>query len=373
MKQITRSILMALMLFFLSDSLSAQYTYIVDALRSDSTALYPFDAKWNTDGSVHLGDKVGMLPNGTEVLVAANDTVVDYVYFKSVRKGKEIYSGAAAITYKGKKYLVAADDLVMGENNPAGVRDFINKEENYHTQLGHWYSTMTPYIYILVLMLLTTIFAAIAQKAHYLSILVPILMVGALAIEIFAVKTLGSDALWWIDPDLYPMGKIILRLVMFAAVVIMQIFSIRLFQNAVGGNLSFKGPLIGIIVAVGIFILSLIVAMFWRHSAESIVNTGLILGGVSILIGILVTAIQNIKQIGFISGIALSIFAIVYCVGLLIAVVMLVIGIITAFLEMIVTIGGGILVLMIMSKIVPSREYTRADGTRVEVYEDFHV
>lgn len=372
MKQITRSILMAL-LMLLCGTLSAQYTYVVDALRSDSTSLYPFDPKWNTDGSVHLGDKVGMLPNGTEVLIAPNDTVVDYVYFKSVRKDKEIYAGAAAVNYNGKKYLVAADDLVMGDNNPAGVRDFINHEENYHTQLGHWYSTYTPYIYILVLMILTTIFASLAQKSNWLAIFVPILMLGALIIEIFAVKTLSSDALWWIDPDLYPMGKVILRLIMFGAVVVMQIFSIRLFRNAVGGELSFKGPLIGIIVAVAIFIVSFIVAMFWRHSAESIVNTGLILGGISILIGILVTAIKNIKQIGFIAGLALSIFAIVYCVGLLIAVVMLVIGIITAFLEMIVMIGGGILVMIIMSKIVPSREYTRSDGTRVEVYEDFHI
>lgn len=372
MKKIARCVLMALLLS-LCGTLSAQYTYIVDALRSDSTAIYPFDAKWHTDSSVHLGDKVGMIPNGTEVLVAPKDTVVDYVYFKSVRKDKEIYAGAAAVTYKGKKYLVASSDLVMGENNPDGVRDFINKEENYHTQLGHWYNTFTPYIYILVLMILTTVIASVAQNAKWLAIFVPILMTGALIIEIFAVKTLSSDALWWIDPDLYPMGKVILRLVMFAAVVIMQIFSIRLFQNAVGGNLSFKGPLIGIIVAVGIFILSFIVAMFWRQSADSIVNTGLILGGVSILIGILVTAIQNIKQIGFISGIALSIFAIVYCVGLLLVLVMLIIGIITAFLEMIVTIGGGILVMIIMSKIVPTREYTRADGTRVEVYEDFHI
>lgn len=374
MKQITKRIMMALMLFFVCGTLSAQLVYVVDALRGDSTALYPFDSEWRSDKFVHIDPAIGKIVNGTRVSIAAEDTIIKPVLIRSGKPDNEPEAIVVAVTYKDKKYFIESKDLVLSsKSNPEGTVDFINKEYNYHTYWGHWYFSYTPYILILILLVATIIFGILARRASWIALFVPILLLGAIAVEVFGVKTLGTDMLWWIDPEQNSMGMILVRLILFAAAAVMQIFSIRLFKNAVGGELSFKGPLIGIVVGAIIFILSFIVAMIWNKSAETIVNTGLILMGVSILIGVLVTAIKNIREIGFIAGIALAIFAFIYGIGLIVLLAMLVIGIITAFMEMIVTIGGGILVLIIMSKIVPSREYTRSDGTRVEVYEDFHV
>lgn len=371
-------LLVMLLLMGLVSSVSAQYTYQVDAIRGDSTALYAYQSEWK-DSWVHLGDPVGAIPNGTEVTIAPADTLSNIAYFKSIRKDKEYEESVVAVNYDGKTYLVAANDLMLSPNDTSGAADFINKTKSIHQRWPQWYYTYTPYILIFVLLALATLLAALAGGSVLCSALVPIMLLASIFLEVFGVYWLGSDMLWWVDKDHFTMGTVIIRLILFAVAIVMQIFSIRLYKNALvdgaKGELNVRRPVITALIGAGLLLVCVLISLIFRKSLDSMqmLYIGLGLLGLCVLIGIISTAVQNCRALGFVGGVAFTLFAIIYGIGFIVALTLLIIGIVKAFMEMIVTIGGGILVLVVMSKIVPSRSYTRSDGTRVEVYEDFHL
>ena len=142
MKKLTRIFMLTLLLLSLADKASAQYTFVVDAMFGDSTALYPYDSKWNESGIVHAGEMVGMLPNGTEVIIAQGDTVPHSIAFKSMKHGafsndKVYYDDVIPITYNGTKYLVLSRDLMLSPSDATGTVDFLNKTHNRHNYWGH--------------------------------------------------------------------------------------------------------------------------------------------------------------------------------------------------------------------------------------------
>ena len=368
------------LLMCLVSVVSAQYTFVVDAMHGSTTAVYPYNSQWAEEW-VHLGEKVGDLPNGTEVTIARADTTYNMAYFQSAKKGKEYQDHVVAITYAGTKYLVASKDLVLSPNDTSGIKDFINKDEKRHSPLGHWYSTFTPFYLILILLVLATIFAAFTGDSVgprlLPAILVPLCLLLAILIEIMGVITLGKDLLWWVDAEHYNKGTVILRLVFFAAAVVMQIFSMRLYKNGLSasarGELSVKAPIVGALVGAGLFLFCVILSTMIRKSVkpETMFYIGIGLLLLSTLIGIITTSVKNIHAVGGLGGIAFTLFAVIYGVGLVVALVMLIIGFVNAFMEVLVTVVGGTLVLMLMSKFVPSRSYT-SGGVRYEVYEDFN-
>ena len=373
MKKSSKISMLLLVLMCFVGTASAQYTFVVDALRGNETNLYNYDAKWS-DSWVHLGEAVGTIPNGTEVTIAQSDTVVNNAYFPSIRKEKEYEDHVIAVTYNGSQYLVCSRDLKLSPNDTSGRTDFINKERSKHEGWAPWYYTYTPYILVLILLVLATVFAAISQGGPFTALIVPLLLLAAIVIEVFGVYCLGTDMLWWVDKDQFPMSKVLLRLALFAVAIILQIFSIRLYRNAMSdgasGELNVRRPLVWAIIGAGLMLACVIISLTFRKSFDptQMFYVGAALWGVSIVIGIISAAVQNIRAVGFIGGLGFTIFAIIYGVGFIVALTMLIIGIVNAFMEMIVTIGGGALVLYIMSHFVPTRTYTK-NGVTYEVYE----
>ena len=367
------------LLMCLFGTASAQYTFVVDALLQDSTYLYAYDAQWNDrDTWLHLEDPIGSLPNGTEVAIAKEDTIAHGASFKSMKKGMfndkvEYEDRIIAITYGGQKYLTLSKDLMLSPNDTSGAEDFLNKKNNRHTYWGHFYSSFTPYILIFVLLLLATLLALFTSTGGVIpAVMVPVLLLAAIALEMMGVYIMGTDMLWWVDADHYKMGKVIVRLILFGAAIVMQIFSMRLYKNGLSenarGELKVKRPIMGALIGAGLLLVCVIIAMIWKESAEKILTVGGILLLLSVVIAIISTAVTNIRAVGPGAGIAFTLFAVIYGVGLVVAVVLLIIGLVNAFMEMIVTIGGGALVLFLMSHFVPTRTYTE-NGVTYEVYE----
>ena len=77
------------------------------------------------------------------------------------------------------------------------------------------------------------------------------------------------------------------------------------------------------------------------------------------------------RVLGKLAGLAFTLFVVIYAVGLVSCIVLLIIGLIKVFMEMLITVVGGTVVLMFMSKVVPTRTYT-SGGVTYEVYEDFN-
>ena len=374
-----RFFMLALLLLSLADRATAQYTFVVDALLQDSTYLYAYDPKWDDkDTRLHLEKPIGSLPNGTEVTIAKGDTIVRGASFKSMKKGMfnnkvEYDDDIIAITFGGTKYLTLSKDLMLSPNDTSGTVDFINKKHSRHNFWGHFYSSFTPYIAIFVLLLLATLLARFTSGGGVIpAIMVPVLLLAAIALEMLGVYFMGTDMLWWVDADHYKMGKVIVRLILFGAAIVMQIFSMRLYKNGLSehanGELKVKRPIMGALIGAGLLLASVVVAMIWNKDAEMILTVGGILLVVATLVGIISTAVTNIRAVGPGAGLAFTLFAVIYGVGLVVALVLLIIGLVNAFMEMIVTIGGGALVLFILSHFIPSRTYTE-NGVTYEVYE----
>lgn len=387
MKKITKILMLALLLFSFADRVSAQYTFVVDALTKDSTALYPYGTP-GTDNWVDLGDKVGSLKNGTEVLVAPTDTVVYYTKFQSLKKGMfskehKTYTGkVVAVTHQGARYYVDARDLMLSPSDTSR-QDFINKETNYHTFWGRFYSSFVPYIAILLLLLAATVFAMLINGSDgprlIPTILVPVFMLLAVGLELLGVVKMGGDMLWWIDSDVIKKGKVIFRLVLFALAVVMQILSMRLYKNGIVGYVSDPGqkvlvkrPMIGALVGVLLLGASAFVAIFVPKQASLCLGIGAALLGVAVLVGVVSTAVVNSKALGKGAGIAFTLFVVIYGIGLISTIILLIIGFVNVFMEMLITFGGGLLVLVIMSRVVPARSYT-SGGVRYDVYEPIHL
>lgn len=386
MKKNSKIALLILFLMCLFGTASAQYTFVVDALTKDSTILYPYDSSCEKEW-VHLGDPVGYLKNGTEVTIAAADTVYHTAYFRSKKKSmfykKTEYEGKVyVVNHNGTRYFVDARDLVLSPNDTTGVRDFVNKNHSYHNAWGHFYSTLTPYIAIFVLLLLATIFAKLingpAGPRLIPTVLVPVFMLVAILLEVFGVIKMGTDMLWWIDDHVIDKGTVIIRLIIFAVAVIMQVFSMKLYKNGIVAyavkpdeKVLVKRPMVGAIIGVGLLIASVIVAMIWKKSAGTILGVGAALLVAATLVGIISTAVVNMRVLGKLAGLAFTLFVVIYAVGLVSCIVLLIIGLIKVFMEMLITVVGGTVVLMFMSKVVPTRTYT-SGGVTYEVYEDFN-
>jgi hypothetical protein len=386
MKKNSRIALLILFLMCLLGSASAQYTFVVDALTKDSTILYPYDASAEKEW-VHLGDPVGYLKNGTEVTIAAADTVSHTAYFRSKKKSmfykKTEYEGSVyTVNHNGTRYFVDAKDLMLSPNDTTGVRDFVNKSSNYHNFWGRFYSSYTPYIAIFVLLLLATIFAKLINGAGgprlLPTILVPLFVLLAVLLEVFGVIKMGTDMLWWIDDHVIDKGKVIIRLIFFALAVIMQVFSMKLYKNGIVAyavtpdeKVLVKRPMVGALIGVGLLIASVVVAMIWKKSAGTILGVGAALLVAATLVGIISTAVVNMRVLGKLAGLAFTLFVVIYAVGLISCIVLLIIGLVKVFMEMLITVFGGTIVLMVMSKVVPTRTYT-SGGVTYEVYEDFN-
>jgi hypothetical protein len=379
MKKTTKISMLVTLLMCLFGTASAQYTFVVDALLQDSTYLYAYDAQWNSkDTWLHLEDPVGSLPNGTEVTIAKGDTIAHGASFKSMKKGMfknkvEYEDRIIAITYGGQKYLALSKDLMLSPNDTSGTVDFLNKKNNRHNFWGHFYSSFTPYMAIFVLLLLATLLAAFTSSGGVIpAIMVPVFLLAAIALEMIGVYIMGTGMLWWVDADHYKMGKVIVRLILFGAAIVMQIFSMRLYKNGLSenanGELRVKRPIMGALIGAGLLLVCVIIAMIWTEDAEMILTIGGILLALSVVVAIISTAVTNIRAVGPGAGIAFTLFAVIYGVGLVVALVLLIIGLVNAFMEMIVTIGGGALVLFLMSHFVPTRTYTE-NGVTYEVYE----
>lgn len=385
MKKNTRILLLALLVLSLSNTTSAQYKFVVDALTKEGTSLYPYVTP-PTDRWVDLSDPVDTIPNGTEVTVAPADTVVLNATFRSMKKSmfykKTTYNGdVVVVTYQGSRYFVDAKDLMISPEETA-CRDFINCHKNHHTAWGRFYSTMTPFVAIFFLLLAATILAFLINGKNgprlIPTILVPACILTAILLEMLGVIKMGRDVLWWLDVDVIDKGTVILRLVIFALAVIMQIFSMRLYKNGIVSfvrdheqKIHVKRPMVGALIGVILLAASVIAAIIVPKQAEICLTVGGILLVVAIIVAIISTAVVNCRALGKGAGIAFTLFVVIYGIGLITTLIMLVIGIVNVFMEMLITIVGGTAVLMMMSKVVPSRSYTE-NGVRYEVYEDFN-
>lgn len=353
-----------------------QYNYIVDNLHGDSAYVYvkATDAKENAQNSGAKANaksnsksnkktkannstnetfvkKSFSVANGTLVTIDKKDATLRTLAEK-INPKKSRNMSLATVNIDGKKYFIESSALMFGEN-PEGVEDFINKETNLHTPQHRFFYSTTPIIAVVIMLILFVVFANLIESKIFL-ILAPIMLLGAVGLEVGGLYLLGTDILWWLDTENEGLMMLMLRLIAFLGAVMAQAGGMYIFKNKLdessNGKVVIWRPIAATLLAAGA-----IVATFFIVGTTGGGDTGFYIGfGISILIflgGLVSTAIHNSQVLGLLPGIIFSIFAIIWCFALAACIVLFIIGFVKVLWEIITSIFIVLFVMFIISKL----------------------
>ena len=182
------------------------------------------------------------------------------------------------------------------------------------------------------------------------------------------------DMFWWCDYDRYGFFGSLFRVIPFMIVMVIQLYSIKLYERGLIINdseydaespktISVKPAFISLAVCVPIFLVvvftmaGLDLQGIWMDIAGIVAFLG------SLGIGVVITLKRNIKAWGAANGLWVTIFTIVYCLGCIVAGIGLIVLIFKIIFQMLVVIGT----LFILACITPRRRYVK-NG---RVYEEY--
>lgn len=337
----------------------AQWNYVVDVIGGgDSTAVCKIVKTTSEVNPYKLGDTIMWLHNGDSVFVADADTQLTSISIAKGYNDRSINKSFATVTINGNKYFVKWADMKFCDNNrPMTEYIKINRKRDAHNPIGHFYmDSGLPYWLIFGLILLSFLCLRIGPRTGYEWYLyvVPILMGGGIALELIGVVTRWSDMLWWIDPKLYPLGKVFLHIAFFLATLVMQVLSMGHYReeleisgsnNPADGRLVPWWPLFSILIGVVVYFA---IEIIWK-SIDSDWPFFACLG--LVLVGWVISCIKNSKLTGAAKGILFTVFSIVWGIGLLTSAMLFIGGLITAIAAFLESSAGMIIVLFIASKL----------------------
>lgn len=357
MKQIRFLILAAAMV--VCGNASAQWNYVVDVIGGgDSTPMCKIVKTKSEVNPYKLGDTVMWLRNGTPLVVADADTELTSIAIAKGYNDRSINKSYATVTVDGRKYFVKWADMKFGDNNrPMTQYIKINRKRDAHNTIGHFYmDSGLPYWLIFGLILLGFLCLRLGPftGSYWYLYIVPLLMGGGIALELIGVVTRWSDMLWWIDPKLYPLGKVFLHIALFLATLVMQVISmghyreeleISVSNNPADGRLVPWWPLFSILIGVVAYFAIEIIWKSLDGDWPFFACVGLV------VVGWVISAIKNSKLAGAVTGTLFTIFSIVWGIGLLTSVMLFIGGLITAIAAFLESTAGMVVILFIMSKL----------------------
>lgn len=285
--------------------------YVVDVILQDSVAV------WEIVGNGEeqtVGVKAFNVANGDEVVIT-----------RLLKSG----SGYGVMLKDGREYCINGRDLVFSEENPEGTADlFGGLRERRHTAIEHFFCSSVPYLFISLLFLAAIAFVFLGQRMDSLReislIVVPAAILGAALIEIWAYATLGSNAFWWCDYERYGFWGSLIRAIPYIGFVWFQILSIRFYQDLLFGKDSDRKialkPMfwgMGACIPLTIVVAILCTAAGWRSaaSAVSVVTFLATLG-----LGVVYSYKRNVREVGAVPGLLLTLFCAVYVIGSIIVI-----------------------------------------------------
>ncbi len=333
-----RVVLFLCLLTISTFTLSAQ-TYIIDDNFLDSVKIYTIAVADPQTGDETLGEPAFKMAMGQEVEVTR------------LLKG---HTGYGAIEVDGREFGVQSKYLLFSEENPEGTEDIFGdtRDRVNHSWTGKFFASFTPYAIIslffivaIALVLLGFKSAAIRKLALYL---VPGCILLASLMEVWAYKTLGTDAFWWCSMDNYGFFGSLFRAIPFCIFVAFQLYSIKLYERMLladknsDAKLSIKPMAISLAVCLPLTLVIVfgLAALEVNSTLRDILSV--VAFFVSLGLGILISLRKNIKILGSVAGAAFTIFGIVYILASIVAIIGVVIVIFEIILQILI-IGAAIL------------------------------
>lgn len=319
-------------------TLSAQ-KYIIDDNFLDSVKVYKISVVDPKTGDETLDEPVFKMAMGQEVEVTR------------LLKG---HTGYGAIEVDGKEFGIQSKYLMFSEDNPEGTEDIFGDTRNRvnHSWAGKFFASFTPYAIISLFFILAIAFLVLGLKSAAVRRLALYVVPGCILIaslmEVWAYKTLGTDAFWWCSMDNYGFFGSLFRAIPFCLFVAFQLYSIKLYEQMLladrdnGEKLSIKPMAISLAICLPLTLVIVfgLAALDFNPTLRDILSV--VAFFVSLGLGVLLSLRKNIKILGSFAGLAFTIFGIVYILASIVAIIGVVIVIFKIILQLLI-IGAAIL------------------------------
>lgn len=326
MQYFIRTVVIAI-LMLCARQVSAQ-RYVVDPFMCDSVTL----------------ENIQII-NGKEVVgieafnIARGDTV-------NVLRKVEAFPDYGVIKVDGKEYAISVMSSLCFIDE-TGIEDpWETLSADWRTPDGRLYSTLTPYLWIVVLVVGALLLLLIGQEVKPIKLMalifVPVMIALACYLEVRGYTTLQIRMFWWCDNDVYGFWGSAFRVLPFGCVILSQLASFPLYGRLVTRDDAPLAELIPmgisfLITIPVIVVVGLVLAIFHVDDSVLQIIAGIIFLGI-VGIGSMSTIVLNIKSYGFFKGLWLTIFGAIYIVGAMIAVLGFAIALWHLFLQMMVAI-----------------------------------
>lgn len=312
--------------------------YVVDLLMPNDS-VYAYNIERAKSGGEVEGVLAFKIPNGTELTITR------------VLEGNE---DIGVIVQDGKEYCVRGSQLIFSEDNPEGAVDLFPelRKDGKHTAIEHFFVSMTPYWIIALLFIASIAFAFLGRMGSLRSValvLIPICILLASVMEIWAYASVGGSAFWWCDYDKYGFWGSLFRAIPYVVFVAFQVYSIKLYERILFGEdsekkISIKPMAISMGACIPLTLIAVIAgAAWWRDANGAVASIVFVL---SLGIGTVLSFRRNIKTLGKANGVMLSIFTAIYIIGVLIAAWGLIVLIFKLILQILLIVGIIFLVAM---------------------------
>lgn len=303
--------------------LQAQWNYVVDVVRGDSTALIQRVNSKNKQYDFVCGDTVGWLHNGDTVTIAVADSGF-----------AKVNASLVTATINGKKYFLDRHHLMYG-NNLAGKIDWVNSTEEsqqMHTDVGHIYMGSYKVYWVIFGLFLAALLLALVGESDGLLLVASLVLLVATALEVFGFYYFKNDLLWWLDKTLYPFWNRLLYVCLLVVAIGAQFWAMQLISEKMGsGGISVWIPGIALLAAGIIDIVATLILGFCHVSGnvESIIS---LVAFVALgLIAFIIVIFVNVREIGGLWGTIISLFSMLWGLGVLASAVLLVVAILKVF------------------------------------------
>ena len=202
------------------------------------------------------------------------------------------------------------------------------------------FGTLFPYLLIacLVIVSIVACFISWPEEMEKIGVIgIPACLAVAAILEILALYSVGNSAIWWCNPNRYGFWGGFFRFIPLMLVLVGQIASIYTYQvflsktDAMYGkevHISLKPAAIALVIAVPAAFIVAAILQWGLKLPKVMQETGLLVTLFGILIlGLGASAKKNIAQFGSKYGMLITIFAIIYLLGVIAVVWLLIVGI----------------------------------------------
>ena len=202
------------------------------------------------------------------------------------------------------------------------------------------FGTLLPYLLIagLVIAAIVMCFMNWSESTEKIGIVgIPVCLAAAALLEILALYSVGNKAIWWCDPDRYGFWGGFFRFIPLMLVLIAQIISIYTYQTFLSKtkamydkevSISLKPAAIALVIALPAAFVVAAILQWGLKVPKFIQEIGLLATLFGILfLGLGKTAKNNMAQFGSKYGLIITLFAIIYLLGVIAVVWLLIVGI----------------------------------------------